>query len=194
MPGRFFARGGPPSDGPPPETPPPPDPASGVDAAPPPPPAAPRPLPPERERRDLIRFREIELRDVGGLAVEMARRNDWRYSLLHSRAADVLTLEERIHELDAMIAAAGMAERGVPVAQCRCGAPIVQGSHFCAHCGRPAPETPPVVACSHCGNPLPADANFCSVCGNPVAAEDLAQSGVDQTLVEPPPDDNTRIG
>jgi double zinc ribbon protein len=193
MPGRFFARGGPPSDGPPPEAPPPPEPG-GEAAPPPPPPTAPRPLPPERERRDLIRIREVELRDVGGLAVEMARRNDWRYSLLHSRTADVLTLEERIHELDAMIAASEMAQRGVPVAECRCGAPIVQGAHFCAHCGRPAPETPPVVVCSHCGNPLPAESNFCSVCGNPVAAEELAQSGIDETLVEPPPDEHTRIG
>jgi len=132
---------------------------------------------------------------VGGLAVEMARRNDWRYPLLHSRTADVLTLEERIHELDAMISAADMAQRGVPVAQCRCGAPIVQGAHFCAHCGRPAPETPPVVACSHCGNPLPADANFCSVCGNAVAADELAsQTGLDETLVEPRPDEDPWTG
>ena len=194
MASRFFARGGPPADGPPPEAPPP-DSAPGGEMAPPaPPPAAPRPLPPERERRDLIRIREVELRDVGGLAVEMARRNDWRYSLLRSRTADVLTLEERIHELDAMIAASEMAQRGVPVAECRCGAPIVQGAHFCAHCGRPAPETTPVVVCCHCGNPLPAEANFCSVCGNAVAAEELAQTGVDETLIEPPPDDNTRIG
>jgi hypothetical protein len=152
-------------------------------------------VPPERERRDLIRLREVELRDVGGLAVEMARRDDWRYPLLQSRTADVLALEERIHELDAMIAAAEMAQRGVPVAQCRCGAPIVQGAHFCSHCGRPAPETPPVVACSHCGNPLPAEANFCSVCGNPVAAEELAaQTGIDETLVEPQPDETTWTG
>jgi hypothetical protein len=152
-------------------------------------------VPPERERRDLIRLREVELRDVGGLAVEMARRDDWRYPLLQSRTADVLALEERIHELDAMIAAAEMAQRGVPVAQCRCGAPIVQGAHFCSHCGRPAPETPPVVACSHCGNPLPAEANFCSVCGNAVAAEELAsQTGLDETLVEPRPDEDPWTG
>jgi len=125
----------------------------------------------------------------------MARRNDWRYPLLHSRTADVLTLEERIHELDALIAASEMAQRGVAVAECRCGAPIVQGAHFCAHCGRPAPETPPVAVCSHCGNPLPAEANFCSVCGNAVAAEELAsQTGVDETLVEPRPDENPWTG
>jgi Double zinc ribbon len=209
MPGRFaslFARGGPPPAGPPPDLvlppPPPPDEPLLADDAPPPPAPPPGPLPPpprphpERERRDLIRLRELELRDVGGLAVEMARRSDWRYPLLESRATDVLTLEERIHELDAIIAATEMAQRGVPVAQCRCGAPIVQGAHFCAHCGRPAPETPPVVTCSHCANPLPAEANFCSVCGNAVAAEELAaEGGIDETIVEPrPADEDTWTG
>ena len=67
----------------------------------------------------------------------------------------------------------------------------MQGSHFCAHCGRPAPETPPVVTCSHCGQPLPADANFCPVCGNAVAAEELAATGLDATFVEPLPDEDT---
>jgi hypothetical protein len=150
----------------------------------------PRPAP-ERERRELVRLRELELRDVGGLAVEMARRDDWRYPLLRSRTADVLTLEERIHEVDAMLAAAALVQRGVPVTACECGAPIMQGSHFCAHCGRPAPETPPVVTCSHCGQPLPADANFCPVCGNAVAAEELASTGLDATFVEPLPDEDT---
>jgi len=130
-----------------------------------------------------MRRREIEMRDVGGLAVEMARRDDWRYELLRSRCAEVLTLEERIHELDALIAAGEMAARGVGVAPCVCGAPILRGSHFCSHCGRPAPETPPVATCSHCGQPLPADANFCTVCGNAVAAEAFEpEAAVDDTL------------
>jgi hypothetical protein len=200
MPGRFgsfFARDQP-SSGPPGETHSlDPSPSDELLAGPPPPPPPVAPLPPpprpapERERRELTRLREVELRDVGGLAVEMARRDDWRYPLLHSRCADVLTLEERIHEVDAMIAAAVIAQRGVPVTACACGAPIMQGAHFCSHCGRPALETPPVVQCSHCGQPLPADANFCPVCGNSVAAEELAATGLDATLVEPPADEDT---
>jgi hypothetical protein len=158
-------------------------------AAPPPPPAPPpRPASVGRERRDLLRLREVELRDIGGLAAEMARRSDWRYPLLHSRCAEVLAIEERIHELDALIAAGEMVSRGIAVAQCQCGAPIIEGSHFCAHCGRPVFETPPVVTCSHCGQPLPADVNFCSVCGNAVAAEAFDASGaIEHTLVEPLP-------
>jgi hypothetical protein len=195
MAGRFalrFARR-PPTAAPPPEVDaPPPD-----GDIPPPvarvPPTSPAPsVPPQRERRDLARRREIELRDVGGLALEMARRDDWRHGLLRSRCAEVLALEERIHELDATIAAAEIASRGVGAVECECGAPILRGSHFCANCGRPAPGTPPVVACSHCGQPLPAEANFCSVCGNAVAAEAFADEAegarIEDTSVAPSPE------
>jgi hypothetical protein len=188
MPGRFASRfsqgGAPPDPGPAPEG----HPEAHADPPPPPPPIE-RPVSPDRARRDLIRLRELELRDVGGLAAEMGRRNDWRYPLLHSRTADVLALEERIHELDAAIAAGEMASRGVNVAECRCGAPIIAGAHFCAHCGRPALDTPPVVTCSHCGGPVPAEANFCSVCGNAVAADGFEPTALDQTLVEPLPEE-----
>jgi hypothetical protein len=194
MAGRFslFARPGTPRPGAAPlpaqdEEPAPPDAAAPGPAAEPfrPPPAS-RPVPPQRERRALLRQREIELRDVGGLAVEMARRDDWRYELLRSRCAEVLTLEERIHELDAIIAAGEMAARGIGVAPCVCGAPILRGAHFCSHCGRPAPETPPVATCTHCGQPLPAEANFCTVCGNAVAADEFeGEAEIDDTLAGP---------
>ena len=185
MTGRFaslFARSGPPPGPPPPEAPPP-----GFEPSPYPAPAPGRPAP-ERERRYLVRLREMELRDIGGLAAEMARRDDWRYPLLHSRCAEVLALEQRIHELDALIAASALAARGVAVATCECGAPLIEGSHFCANCGRPAPETPPVATCGHCGAPLPAEANFCLVCGNAVAAEayvEPSDPSLDETVVSP---------
>jgi hypothetical protein len=176
MPGRFaslFVRR-PPMDAPPP-TPPDGDVSPQERSAGPPPPGRrrrpPRPVPPQRARGELVRQRELEMRDVGGLAVEMARRDDWRYELLHARCAEVLGLEERIHELDALMTTSEIASRGVGAVQCKCGAPMLRGSHFCSHCGRPASETPPAVACTHCGQPLPAEANFCLVCGNGVAAE-----------------------
>ena len=93
-----------------------------------------------------------------------------------------------MQELDSLLAASEIAARGLGAQQCRCGAPILRGSHFCSHCGRPAPETPPVATCSRCGQPLPADVNFCAFCGHAVAAEEFeAQEGVDSTMVEPPP-------
>ena len=185
MTGRFaslFARSGPPPGAPPPEVPPP-----GFEPSPSPAPGPSRPAP-ERERRYLVRLRERELRDIGGLAAEMARRDDWRYPLLHSRCAEVLALEQRIHELDALIAASALAARGVAVATCECGAPLIEGSHFCANCGRPAPETPPVATCGRCGAPLPAEANFCLVCGNAVAAEayvEPSDPSLEETVVSP---------
>jgi hypothetical protein len=142
-----------------------------------------------RERSELLRQREMEIRDLGGLALEMARRDRFRPELMLSRCAEVLALEERIHELGSMLAAVEVAARGPGAEQCQCGAPIVRGAHFCSHCGRPATVTPPVVTCSHCGQPLPAEVNFCPVCGNAVAAEAFAaeREHSEATMVVPSP-------
>jgi Double zinc ribbon len=161
-------------------------------AAPPPPPPL-TPVTARRERRALVRRREVELRDVGGLAVEMIRRDRFKPDLLASRCNEVLALEQRILDLDSYLATAEAAPPTLRAATlCRCGAPLLRGAHFCSHCGRPATETPPVVTCTHCGHPLPAEANFCSVCGNAVAAEELAAHGeaTDDTLVAPSREEN----
>ncbi len=134
-----------------------------------------------------MRRREIEIFDVGGLALEMARRDAWNPDLLAARTGEVLAIEERIAELDSMLVAAEAAARGIGAERCLCGAPIVLGSHFCSHCGRPATETPPLVSCSHCGQPLPADVNFCPVCGHSVAADDFVPNDVGSTFVESMP-------
>jgi double zinc ribbon protein len=133
----------------------------------------PRPMRMRRERRLLERRREIEIRDVGGLAVEMARRDRFKPDLLLARANDVLNLEQRMHELDGLLLAVAAAPRGLrALPTCRCGAPLLPGTHFCSNCGRPSAGAPPVQTCSHCGQPLPAETNFCSFCGNAVAAEE----------------------
>jgi hypothetical protein len=140
-----------------------------------------------RERRALARAREVEMRDVGGLTVEMVRRDRFNPDLLVSRASEVLRLEQRIHELDALLAAE-ISVRGLRnVVHCKCGAPLPPGVHFCSHCGRPAASTPAIRSCGHCGQPLPADVNFCSFCGNAVAADEYEESGdfVESTLVRP---------
>jgi Double zinc ribbon len=170
---------------------PPPPPEFAVDGGGETPPEHPPPLTAAaalRERRSLVRRREIEMRDVGGLTVEMVRRDRFKPDLLVSRASEVLALERRIHELDAFLAASEAVPRTMQTATlCKCGAPLARGAHFCAHCGRPAVETAPLVACIHCGNPLPAEANFCSACGNSVAADEFGETEgrVDETLVVP---------
>ena len=94
-----------------------------------------------RERRALLRLREERLRDLGGIALEMYRRDRFREDLVLERCAELIGLEARIHELEALLGNAKPLP-GVPrSARCECGAPLLWGSRFCANCGRPlAPE------------------------------------------------------
>jgi hypothetical protein len=119
-----------------------------------------------RERRALLRVREDRLRDLGGLILEMFRRDQFRQDLLIERCDELLALDERLQELDTLLAAAVSSRRAAPAARCACGAPIAAGSHFCGNCGRPVSAAPAVVACTNCGAPLPAEAKFCAACGH----------------------------
>jgi hypothetical protein len=150
------------------------------------PPRRPLPHPGQlrRERRALLRVREERLRDLGGLMLEMFRRDQFRQDLLVERCDELIALDERLQELDTLLAAAVSMRRAAPPARCACGAPLVWGSHFCANCGRPVSATPPVVACGECGNALPADARFCAVCGRVVAPEQQSEAAA----VEPRPE------
>jgi len=100
-----------------------------------------RALPPagqlRRERRLLLLAREERLRDLGGLMLEMYRRDQFRQDLLVDRCAELLLLEERLQELDTLLQTAISVRRTRPSARCECGAPILWGSKFCASCGRP---------------------------------------------------------
>ena len=110
------------------------------------PPAAPAPrvvrrsLPPagqlRRERRTLLQARERRLRDLGGLLVEMYRRDQFRQDLVVDRCAELTRIDERLTELDTLLAAAASRGRVREAAHCECGAPIFFGSKFCSRCGR----------------------------------------------------------
>jgi hypothetical protein len=129
------------------------------------PPPQRRALPPpgviRRERRALARAREDKLRDLGGLILEMYRRDRFREDLLSERCNELLGIDARLHELDEMLSAA---RSRVLAGRCKCGAPLPWGSHFCPNCGRPAGDRP-VIACAECGHPLQGDARFCASCG-----------------------------
>jgi Double zinc ribbon len=131
----------------------------------------------------ILKAREEMLRDLGGLAMEMYRREQFREDLLAERARDIANLEVRLHELDSMLAAAAAGRRAT-TSRCECGAPVIWGSHFCANCGRPVGEEA-VVSCLKCGHPLPGDAEFCPSCGQ--AAEISKQQ---QAAGEPEPAEN----
>ena len=91
-------------------------------------PAPRRALPPpgviRRERRIVQRQREDTLRDLGGLMLEMYRRDTFREDLLADRCNELLGLDARLHELDEMLAAA---RRRIPAGRCECGAPAPVG-------------------------------------------------------------------
>jgi hypothetical protein len=114
-----------------------------------------------------MRLREGKLRDLGGLMLEMFRRDRFREDLLRERCTELLELDARLYEIDALLEAI---RRRVPPARCECGAPLLWGSHFCPNCGRPAGDHP-VIACALCNHPLPADARYCAECGAPSGTE-----------------------
>jgi hypothetical protein len=98
-----------------------------------------RRLPPaaqlRRDRRALLRLREQRLRDLGGLMLEMYRRDQFRQDLLVERCSELVALEERLAELDSLLTTA-LSLRHRPAARCECGTPILWGTRFCPACGR----------------------------------------------------------
>jgi hypothetical protein len=84
-----------------------------------------------RERRALLEAREGLLRKLGGLMVEMYRRNEYRDDLLAEVCADVLGIDNRVAEIDDLLS-----DRRQQTQLCTCGTPIVRGSRFCPNCGR----------------------------------------------------------
>jgi uncharacterized Zn finger protein (UPF0148 family) len=73
----------------------------------------------------------------------MYRRDQFRQDLLVDRCVELQQLEERLAELDALLAAAVSRGRTRPSARCdQCGSPIFWGSKFCAQCGRPVVAAP----------------------------------------------------
>ncbi len=93
-----------------------------------------------RERKALLQVREDRLRDLGGLTLEMYKRDRFSASLVVERCAELVAVEARIHEIDAVLdGSAGLKREGG--SECVCGAPLLLGARFCATCGRPAAVT-----------------------------------------------------
>jgi hypothetical protein len=141
---------------------------------------APSPGALRRERRAILKARDERIRDLGGLTLEMYRRSTFRDELLIEGCREIVALEERINDLDALLSSAASARR--PTA-CECGAPVPWGSHFCANCGRPV-GSQPVIACENCGHPLPADAKFCAGCGREAGPAEEASEAAAEARAE----------
>src|SRR6266566_9916695 len=106
-----------------------------------------RTLPPpsqlRRDRRALLRVREERIRDLGGLMLEMYRRDQFRQDLVVERCTELIEVEGRLGEIDALLSTSA-AVRRPPAARCACGTPLFRGTHFCPNCGRAAPDAPVV--------------------------------------------------
>lgn len=96
-----------------------------------------------RERKALLELRESRLRDLGGLTLEMYRRDQFNEALVVERCAELVSIEARVSEIDALLQGArGLRREG---GVCACGAPVLIGARFCPSCGRslvdePAPD------------------------------------------------------
>ena len=90
-----------------------------------------------RERKALLLLREDRLRDLGGLALEMYKRDRFQAGLVVERCAELVAIEARVQEIDALLDGTVQLRRGDGGAVCSCGAPLLLGARFCATCGRP---------------------------------------------------------
>ena len=88
-----------------------------------------------RERRALLRHRDQRIRDLGGLVVEMYRQDRFRQDLVQEQAAEIVSVEARLQEVDRLLGArTGRLDRGFRCSNC--GTPLHVGARFCPSCGQ----------------------------------------------------------
>ena len=78
-------------------------------------------------------MRDERLRDLGGLILEMFRRNRFNDELVRERCTELVDLDRRLDEVEELLQAA---THRVPLRRCECGAEIPPFSRFCPGCGR----------------------------------------------------------
>jgi rubrerythrin len=82
-----------------------------------------------------MRYREQRIRDLGGLVLEMYRQDSFRLDVVHEQTAEIVSLEERLREIDRLLTA--RTTRGDRSLRCtRCGTPLYPGARFCPSCGQ----------------------------------------------------------
>jgi hypothetical protein len=95
----------------------------------------------KRERKALLLVREERLRDLGGLTLEMYKRDRFNAGLVVERCAELVAIEARVQEIDALLDGSVSLHTGGG-AVCKCGAPLLLGARFCATCGQPVGVAP----------------------------------------------------
>jgi hypothetical protein len=90
----------------------------------------------KRERKALLLLREERLRDLGGLALEMYKRDRFNAGLVVDRCAELVAIEARVEEIDALLDGSLHLRAAGAGAVCVCGAPVLISARFCPTCGR----------------------------------------------------------
>jgi Double zinc ribbon len=137
-----------------------------------------------RERRALLRYREERLRDLGGLLLEMFRRDRFREDLVRERCEELLELDDHLGAIDSLL---GVAWAPPEPARCACGAPVANGAEFCSSCGRSL--GPATRSCPACGSTAGAGAAYCDHCGartDGLGQPDIEPNEAEQQLEHPP--------
>jgi hypothetical protein len=94
-----------------------------------------------QKRRDQLQAKVAELQwDLGGLAYEMAVRNQVKVNLLVERAAALQDVDAELNEVERILRVEQTATAGACPA---CGAPHSSGAGFCWQCGRSLLEQVP---------------------------------------------------
>src|SRR5205809_8031710 len=93
-----------------------------------------------RERRALRKLRDVRLRDLGGLMLELYRRGAFREDLVAEQCAQLVGIDDRLPTIHSALSRSGGDRR------CACGPPLLRGSRFCSACGRAVPGLRPGAA------------------------------------------------
>src|SRR4051812_2705228 len=103
-----------------------------------------------KRARRLARLREVQLRELGALVVEMRRLGRENPELVGRKAADLLALDEELRGLRAALGQRGTAAQvvaaGVAGACRRCDTLMGRGDRFCPPCGLGGEEGYPPAA------------------------------------------------
>ena len=131
-----------------------------------------------RERRRFPKAREQSVRDLGGLTVEMIRRDAFKPELLQRRARAILALEDGVYDLEDALSDARHADPAVgSPTLCSCGSSNDDAPVFCTSCGRSLKQTTAVTSCAFCTAALPGGAQFCPSCGTATESTHESQTG-----------------
>src|SRR3954471_23510748 len=138
-----------------------------------------------KRARRLARLREVQLRELGALVVEMRRLGRENPDLITRKAGDLVALDEELRGLRAALGENETVEQvvaaGVAGTCRRCDTLMASDDRFCPHCGLAVNEVYPPAAEVVEAAPAAVDAPPSEVVVANAAAPDAAGAGAEAT-------------